>query len=70
MGYIDMLFKTLGDKISPPNITALLYLWTDVDPIRQIWQHEDFIHFAQRIGLAAMWDKYGWPDLLPVPSNR
>jgi TolB-like protein/Flp pilus assembly protein TadD len=70
MGYIDMLFKTLGEKISPPNITALMYIWADVDPIRQIWQHEEFIPFAQRIGMAAAWDKYGWPDLLPVPSNR
>jgi hypothetical protein len=47
-----------------------VYLWADIDPIRQIWQHPEFIPFAQRIGMAAAWDKYGWPDLLPVPSNR
>jgi hypothetical protein len=26
--------------------------------------------FARRIGMAAAWNKYGWPDLLPVPGNR
>jgi hypothetical protein len=24
--------------------------------------------FAERIGLKAAWDKYGWPDLLPRPD--
>jgi len=40
-----------------------------IDPIRQIWQHEAVIPFAQRIGMAEAWDNYGWPDLLPPPSN-
>jgi TolB-like protein len=70
MGHVDMVFKTLGENISPPTIMTLVAIWADIDPIRQIWQHPEFIPFAQRIGLAAMWDKYGWPDLLPAPSNR
>jgi hypothetical protein len=48
---------------------CLMSIWADIDPIRQIWQHPEFIPFAQRIGMAAAWDKYGWPDLLPPPSN-
>ncbi len=70
MGYADMLFKTLGQRITPSNMGCLISIWADIDPIRQIWQHPEFIPFAQRIGMAAAWEKYGWPDLLPVPSNR
>jgi TolB-like protein len=70
MGYTEMLYKTLGERISPSNMACLISIWADIDPIRQIWQHQEFIAFAQRIGMAAAWDKYGWPDLLPPPSNR
>ncbi|MGX7927147.1 hypothetical protein ACWPMX_11325 [Tsuneonella sp. HG094] len=69
MGYADLLFRTLGERISPGNMGCLMSIWADVDPIRQIWQHPEFIPFAQRIGMAAAWDKYGWPDLLPPPNN-
>lgn len=69
MGYADLLFRTLGERISPANMGCLMSIWADVDPIRQIWQHPEFIPFAQRIGMAAAWDKYGWPDVLPLPSN-
>ena len=70
MGYADLLFKTIGTRITLQNLACLMSIWADIDPIRQIWQHPEFIPFAQRIGMAAAWDKYGWPDLLPVPSNR
>ena len=70
MGYTEMLYKTLGERISPSNMACLISIWTNIDPIRQIWQHPEFIPFAQRIGMAAAWDKYGWPDLLEPPSNR
>ena len=69
-GYTDMLFKTLGHRISPANIASLMSVWADIEPIRQIWNDPEFIPFAQRIGMAAAWDEYGWPDLLPPPSNR
>ncbi len=69
MGYADLLFRTLGERITPGNMGCLMSIWADVDPIRQIWQHPEFIPFAQRIGMAAAWDKYGWPDLLSPPSN-
>ena len=70
MGYADLLFKTIGTRITLQNLACLMSIWADIDPIRQIWQHPEFIPFAQRIGMAAAWDKYGWPDLLPMPSNR
>ena len=69
MGYADMVMKALSLQISPANTLCFQSLWADVEPISQIWQHPEFIPFAQKIGLAAAWDKYGWPDLLPPPSN-
>ncbi len=70
MGYADLLFKTIGARITLQNLACLMSIWTNIDPIRKIWQHPEFIPFAQRIGMAAAWDKYGWPDLLPPPSNQ
>ena len=70
MGYADLLFKTIGTRITLQNLACLMSIWADIDPIRQIWQHPEFIPFAQRIGMTAAWDKYGWPDLLRVLNNR
>ena len=70
MGYAEMFFKTIGQALSLGNMGCLTSLWADIEPIRQIWQHEEFIAFAERVGMAAAWDKYGWPDLLPPPTNR
>ena len=69
-GNPQLVFKTIGHSISPSNLIALVPLWTTIEPICEIWQHPEFIAFAERIGMAAAWDKYGWPDLLPPPTNR
>jgi TolB-like protein len=70
MGYAGMVFKTLGTQITPANMYTLMSLWADIEPIRQIRLHPDFMCFASRIGLVAAWEKYGWPDLLPEPPAR
>ncbi|NQV94305.1 MAG: hypothetical protein HQ482_04100 [Sphingomonadales bacterium] len=70
MGYAQMVFKTLGKQITPPNMVGLMSLWADIEPIRQVRLHPDFMDFAKRIGLVAAWEKYGWPDLPPDPSHR
>lgn len=67
MGYARMVFKTLGTQITPANMYCLMSLWADIEPIRQIRLHPEFLEFAARIGLVAAWEKYGWPDLLPQP---
>lgn len=69
-GNAELVFKAFGHQITPANMLSLVSLWADIEPMRQIWQHPEFIPFAQRIGMAAAWDKYGWPDLLPCPTNR
>jgi TolB-like protein len=68
MGYAKMVFKTLGTQITPANMYCLMSLWADIDPIRRTRRHPGFMAFAERIGLKAAWDKYGWPDLLPRPD--
>ena len=68
-GYPELVFRTYGQCISASNLIGMVPLWADIEPIRQVWQHPEFIPFAQRIGMSAAWDKYGWPDLLPPPSN-
>ena len=70
MGYSEMVFKAIGQAVSLGNMGSLISLWTDIEPIREIRQHADFIAFAERVGMTAAWDKYGWPDLLPPPGNR
>ena len=70
MGYAGMVFKTLGAQITPANMYCLMSLWADIDPIRNVRLHPDFMVFAEKVGLVAAWKKYGWPDLLPAPDNR
>jgi hypothetical protein len=68
-GNAELVFRAYDRQITPANLLSLITLWADVDPIRRIREHPEFIPFAQRIGMAAAWDKYGWPDLLPPPDN-
>lgn len=69
LGYAPMLFNTVGQQITPPNMACLMSLWADIEPIRQIRIHPDFMAFASKIGLVSVWQKYGWPDLLPAPAE-
>jgi len=63
MGHSSLVFKTLGKQITPANMFCLMSLWADLEPIRQIRLHPEFMAFAERIGLTAAWQKYGEPDL-------
>ncbi|MBS3743187.1 MAG: hypothetical protein KGY48_02425 [Wenzhouxiangellaceae bacterium] len=69
MGYAEMVFKTLGTRITPANMYCLMSLWADIEPIRQVRLHRDFLPFAEHVGLRAAWEKYGWPDLLAAPDS-
>jgi TolB-like protein/Tfp pilus assembly protein PilF len=69
MGYSDMVFKTLGSQVTPANMFCMMTLWADLEPIRQIRLHPDFLSFAESIGLVAAWDRYGWPDSLTSSSK-
>lgn len=66
MGYAELVTKVYGEQTSIANVFGLMALWVDVDPIRRTYQHPDFMAFAEHIGFVAAWEKYGWPDLMPV----
>lgn len=65
LGNAAMVFKTVGQQITPGSMGALISLWSDIEPIRQVRFHPDFMAFAKKIGLLGVWEKHGWPDLLP-----
>lgn len=69
MGYTKMVFKTLGEKITPANFFGFMQIWSEREPVRQIWTHPDFMTFSKNIGMVKAWEKYGWPDLLPRPTS-
>lgn len=69
-GNAQMVFKTIGKQITPANFFCLMALWSDFDPINRIRRHPDFMAFAERTGMIAAWEKYGWPDNVPKPESR
>lgn len=69
MGQAQMVFKTLGQQITTANFFSFMSLWTDAEPINQVRLNPDFMNFAERIGMVAAWEKYGWPDLPLGPSD-
>lgn len=66
MGHSELVMKLYREQIHPANMYGLMSLWADSDPIRRTREHPDFMGFAEEIGLAGAWDRYGWPDLMPV----
>jgi TolB-like protein len=64
MGYTPMVFKTLGENITPANMNGFGYLWADIAPLNASVKHPDFLDFACKVGLIKVWEKYGWPEML------
>ena len=66
MGHSELAMKVYSERIHPANVYGLMSLWIDIDPINRTIQHPDFMSFAQRIGMVEAWERFGWPDLIPV----
>lgn len=66
MGHSELVMKVYSECIHPANMVGLMNLWIDIDPINRIIRHPDFMNFAERIGMVEAWDRFGWPDLIPV----
>jgi TolB-like protein len=64
MGYADMVFKTLGERMTAANFAILPYLWGHSAPANTIREHPDFERFCDSIGLTKTWETFGWPDVL------
>lgn len=63
-GAAEELFNMIGDAPPPGSHAVLLNLWGKGEPYSKIYNHPDFISFAERIGFTKAWRKYGWPDRL------
>lgn len=63
-GAAEELFQMIGDTPSPGSHAVLLNFWGEGAPYSKIYNHPDFIPFAERIGFMKAWRKYGWPDRL------
>ena len=48
---------------------VLTRIWNEREDSKKLRQHPDFPAFAQRIGLLAAWEKFGWPDKCRPPSE-
>ncbi|MEM6584498.1 MAG: tetratricopeptide repeat protein, partial [Pseudomonadota bacterium] len=71
MGHSELVMKIYSECIHPANMFGLMSLWIDIEPIRQIRLHPDFMAFAEKIGMVEAWNRHGWPDLMPSdPRNR
>ncbi len=66
MGHSELVMKVYSECIHPANMVGLMNLWIDIDPINRTIRHPDFMAFAERIGMVEAWDRFGWPDLIPV----
>ena len=64
MGYADMVFKTLGERMTGANFAILPYLWGHSAPANTIRKHPDFERFCDSIGLSKTWETFDWPDVL------
>ncbi|WP_390586187.1 hypothetical protein [Erythrobacter sp. MTPC3] len=66
MGHSELTMKIYSGCIHPSNMFILMSLWIDHDPINRTIRHPSFMDFAERIGMVEAWDRFGWPDLIPV----
>jgi hypothetical protein len=47
LGNAAMAFKTVGQQITPASMGSLISLWVNIEPIRQVLLHPDFLAFAK-----------------------
>jgi hypothetical protein len=67
-GHADLVMKIYSEQPNLSNLFGLMWLWSDVDPIRRTVEHPDFMGVAERIGFVAAWKKHGWPERMSVVS--
>ncbi len=70
MGHSDLVMKFYSECIHPANMFGMMSLWIDVDPINRTIRDSRFMDFAERINMVEAWQRFGWPDLIPVDPRR
>jgi len=66
MGHCELVMKIYSESIHPSNMFLLMSLWIDHDPIKRTIRDPRFMDFAQAIGMVEAWNRFGWPDLIPI----
>lgn len=66
MGHAELVMKIYREQPNLSNLFGLMSLWSDIDPVRRIVEHPDFMAFADQIGFVAAWEKHGWPERMPA----
>jgi DNA-binding SARP family transcriptional activator len=66
MGHSELVMKIYAECIHPANMFGLMNLWIDIDPVNRTIRDPRFMEFAERIGMVEAWERFGWPDLIPV----
>lgn len=70
MGHSQLVMKIYSECIHPANMFGLMNLWIDIDPVNRTIRHPRFMDFAERIGMVEAWERFGWPDLIPVDPRK
>lgn len=69
LGMLDELFDRWEiARFSVSNI-LLQRIWSDLPWAKNFRTHTRFPEFAEKIGLVAAWERYGWPDKFTPPST-
>ncbi|MEP1420571.1 MAG: hypothetical protein ABJK59_02230 [Erythrobacter sp.] len=66
MGHSELAMRVYSERIHPANMYGLASLWINIDSTNRVIRHPDFMNFAERIGMVEAWERFGWPDLIPV----
>ena len=66
MGHTQLVMKAYSECIHPANMFGMMSLWIDIEPINRTIRHPGFMAFAEAIGMVEAWERFGWPDLIPV----
>ena len=70
MGVADLWMETFEKYTYSNSGYTLSRIWDDREGSKLIRQHPEFPFFAERIGLVAVWQEYGWPDKCrPLPRT-
>lgn len=63
-GPASAFFEIMGNAPPPGTHGTLLCIWGQTQNCVEIRTHPEFMLFAERMGMTAAWEKYGYPDRL------
>lgn len=61
-GPASAFFEIMGETPPPGTHGTLMCIWGETQNCLEIRNHPEFSDFADRMGMTATWEKYGFPD--------